>query len=153
MLNCARKGGESSSPFFLSVDVLRICPAPHRSTRVTSCSHMKKDFDEKRREWRKKKKNLINAMSEMNARALKFECNERKTIALYAIQYYKVCRNCSGRVVETGGSYWCVVKFRSFKTWGLRFPPDVEPWGPVSLWLSGNVAEKTGIDTLLPMFL
>lgn len=26
----------------------------------------------------------------MNARALKFECNERKTIALYAIQYYKV---------------------------------------------------------------
>lgn len=48
------------------------------------------DFDEKRREWRRTKKNVINAISEMSARALKFECSERKTIALHAIQYYKV---------------------------------------------------------------
>lgn len=57
--------------------------------RVSDTRILKQDFDEKRREWRKKKKNVINAISEMNARALKFECNEKKTIALYAIQYYK----------------------------------------------------------------
>ena len=48
------------------------------------------DFDEKRREWRRTKKNVINAISEISARALKFECSERKTIALHAIQFYKV---------------------------------------------------------------
>lgn len=51
------------------------------------------DFDEKRREWRRTKKNVINAISEMSARALKFECSEKKTIALHAIQFYKVCFN------------------------------------------------------------
>ena len=48
------------------------------------------DFDEKRREWRKAKKHVIYAISEMNSRALKFECSERKMVALHAIQYYKV---------------------------------------------------------------
>ena len=50
----------------------------------------RQDFDEKRREWRRTKKNVINAISEISARALKFECSERKTIALHAIQFYKV---------------------------------------------------------------
>lgn len=50
-----------------------------------------KDFDEKRREWRKQKKSVINAIGVMTARALRFEDQERKTIALYALDFYKVC--------------------------------------------------------------
>ncbi|CAM9144121.1 unnamed protein product [Choristocarpus tenellus] len=57
--------------------------------RISDTRILKQDFDDKRREWRKQKKNMINAISEMKARALKFECTERRTIALYAIQYYK----------------------------------------------------------------
>lgn len=50
-----------------------------------------KDFDEKRRDWRKQKKSVINAIGVMTARALRFEDQERKTIALYALDFYKVC--------------------------------------------------------------
>ncbi|CAM9637253.1 unnamed protein product [Pylaiella littoralis] len=57
--------------------------------RVSDTRILKQDFDEKRREWRRTKKNVINAISEMSARALKFECGEKKTIALHAIQFYK----------------------------------------------------------------
>ncbi|CAM9145263.1 unnamed protein product, partial [Laminaria digitata] len=57
--------------------------------RVSDTRILKQDFDEKRREWRRTKKNVINAISEISARALKFECSERKTIALHAIQFYK----------------------------------------------------------------
>ncbi|CAM9210964.1 unnamed protein product [Discosporangium mesarthrocarpum] len=57
--------------------------------RVSDTRILKQDFDDKRREWRKQKKNLINAISEMKARAFKFECTERKTIALYSLAYYK----------------------------------------------------------------
>lgn len=48
------------------------------------------DFDEKRREWHKQKKSVINAIGVMTARALRFEDKERKTIALYALEFYKV---------------------------------------------------------------
>lgn len=60
-----------------------------------SAASRPQDFDEKRREWRRTKKNVINAISEMSARALKFECSEKKTIALHAIQFYKVRQVCS----------------------------------------------------------
>ncbi|CAM9496117.1 unnamed protein product [Ectocarpus sp. 12 AP-2014] len=68
--------------------------------RRVSCTRvLKQDFDEKRREWRRTKKNVINAISEMSARALKFECSEKKTIALHAIQFYKnVMANDNGAI-------------------------------------------------------
>lgn len=53
--------------------------------------HMIQDFDEKRLEWRKHKKNVINAIGSMTSRALRFEDKERKTIALHALAFYKVC--------------------------------------------------------------
>lgn len=49
------------------------------------------DYDEKRLAWKKQKKSLINAIGAMTARALRFEDKERKTIALYALEFYKVC--------------------------------------------------------------
>lgn len=58
-------------------------------------AHGVQDFDEKRREWRKQKNSVINAIGGMTARALRFEDKERKTIALYALEYYKV------RLIET----------------------------------------------------
>lgn len=48
------------------------------------------DFDEKRLEWRKQKKSVISAIGTMTARVLRFEDKERKTIALYALEFYKV---------------------------------------------------------------
>lgn len=48
------------------------------------------DYDEKRCDWRKQKQSVINAIGMMTARALRFEDKERKTIALYALEYYKV---------------------------------------------------------------
>ena len=72
---------------------LEVLCAKEESTlarRVSDTRILKEDFDEKRREWRKAKKHVIYAISEMNSRALKFECSERKMVALHAIQYYKV---------------------------------------------------------------
>ena len=48
------------------------------------------DFDEKRQEWRKQRKSVSDAIGTMTARALRFEDRERKTIALYALEFYKV---------------------------------------------------------------
>lgn len=62
---------------------------------------MTQDFDEKRREWRKQKKSVINAIGVMTARVLRFEDQERKTIALYALDFYKVCA-CSSMIVASG---------------------------------------------------
>ena len=38
----------------------------------------------------------------MSARALKFECSEKKTIALHAIQFYKVSK-CSPQLLSGVG--------------------------------------------------
>ncbi|CAN0058605.1 unnamed protein product [Pylaiella littoralis] len=57
--------------------------------RVSAVRCLKQDFDEKRLEWRKHKKNVINAIGSMTSRALRFEDKERKTIALHALSFYK----------------------------------------------------------------
>lgn len=49
------------------------------------------DWEEKRQEWRKQKKSVINAIGSMTARTLRFEDKERKTIALHALEFYRVC--------------------------------------------------------------
>lgn len=54
------------------------------------CRLSSQDFDEKRLEWRKQKKSVINAIGSMTARTLRFEDKERKTIALHALAFYKV---------------------------------------------------------------
>ncbi|CAN0144643.1 unnamed protein product [Scytosiphon promiscuus] len=57
--------------------------------RVSSTRVLRQDFDEKRLEWQKQKKNVINAIGSMTARVLRFEDKERKTIALHALAFYK----------------------------------------------------------------
>lgn len=69
----------------------------------------RQDFDEKRLEWRKQKKNVINAIGSMTARVLRFEDKERKTIALHALAFYKA----SG-VVWTGSSDKRALSFAIF---------------------------------------
>lgn len=64
---------------------LQLTAAAPRSTRL-----FRQDFDEKRAEWRRQRRSLLNTMAAMRARALRFEDKERETIALYALEYYMV---------------------------------------------------------------
>ena len=65
---------------------------------------LSQDFDEKRLEWRKQKKSVINAIGSMTARTLRFEDKERKTIALHALAFYKVCcRPKNMKKIDTNG--------------------------------------------------
>lgn len=59
---------------------------------LLSVGCLAQDYDEKRLDWKKQKKSVINAIGSMTARTLRFEDKERKTIALHALAYYKVCR-------------------------------------------------------------
>lgn len=68
---------------------LHACLSSSPSGRLVSCYNTQ-DFDEKRLEWRKQKKSVINAIGSMTARTLRFEDKERKTIALHALAFYKV---------------------------------------------------------------
>eukprot|EP00904_Undaria_pinnatifida_P007756 jgi/Undpi1/410/HiC_scaffold_1.g00406.m1 len=72
---------------------LEILCAKEESDLIRRVSHtrvLRQDFDEKREEWRKQRQNVSNAIGAMTARALRFEDRERKTIALYALEFYKV---------------------------------------------------------------
>ncbi|CAM9203543.1 unnamed protein product [Ectocarpus sp. 12 AP-2014] len=59
------------------------------STRVLRQARDSEDYDEKRLEWKRQKKSVINAIGSMTARTLRFEDKERKTIALHALAFYK----------------------------------------------------------------
>lgn len=71
------------------------------------------DFDEKRQEWRKQKKSVLNAITLMRSRTLRFEDSERRTIALCALDFYTV-----------GGAY-CVHADECF---AYTLPAEVVRW-------------------------
>ncbi|CAM9789286.1 unnamed protein product, partial [Ascophyllum nodosum] len=84
---CQESGFNGDTSAYL--DILSTKEEADLIRRVSHTRVLRQDFDEKRQEWRRQKRSVLNAISAMSARALRFEDIERKAIALHALEFYK----------------------------------------------------------------